>query len=106
MIALTLGTALLATPTAFTATSAIAASLVPMKTDPMNATYVCRAPVPNEKTNAAFGSAALVCKSMAPLMHAGSIMVPSNAGMDGSAADNAWQSWLAQSLSVPLSGDG
>jgi hypothetical protein len=94
------GAAVLLIPVAILAQGSPA--MAPMKPAPTGATVLCRAAAPNEKANAALGTTSLVCKSMAPMMKGGMMMVPST----NSSADSVWMDWIQQSLNVPYSGDG
>lgn len=97
LAALAIGTALLALPSTTSADSAMQG----MKPVPMDATMMCRPALAHEKPTAMMGTKGIVCKSMAPMMKGGMIMVPDTK----SVADKAWEHWLEQSLLVPRAGD-
>lgn len=96
---LAIGAALLVIPGAILAETAPA--MAPMKPAAMDATMLCRPAAAQEKATAMMGTKGMVCKSMAPMMKGGMMMVPSTK----SAADKVWMNWLQQSLLVPRAGD-
>jgi hypothetical protein len=98
LAALALGASLLAIPGAILAE---APAMAPMKPPAMGATMVCRPAATGEKATAMMGAKGIVCKSMAPMMKGGMMMVPDTK----SAADKVWSNWLQQAVTVPRAGD-
>ncbi len=98
LAAIALGAALLAIPGAILAAST---AMAPMKPPAMAPTMMCRPAMGSEKATAMMGDKGIVCKSMAPMMKGGMMMVPDTK----SAADKVWQSWLQQSMQIPRAGD-
>ena len=102
--ALALGAALLAMPAAALADTAMSSThdamtpaMAPHKAAASDATMLCRPAAAGEKPNAMAGTKPLTCKSLAPMMQHGMMMVPKTT----TEADKAWNAWLDHALEVP-----